>query len=72
MLNAGADNFDPATNRLGSLNGRATDFRPVEVQAVALALPIKLKPYQPDTVKTIVSQALFFDRKVCPRSKISA
>lgn len=30
------------------------------------------KPYQPDTVKAIVSQALFFDRKAYPRSKISA
>lgn len=30
------------------------------------------KPYQPDTVKAIVSQALFFDRKAYPRSKLSA
>ncbi len=30
------------------------------------------KPYQPDTVKAIVSQALFFDRRAYPRSKHSA
>ena len=30
------------------------------------------KPYQPDTVKAIVSQALFFDRRAYPRSKLSA
>jgi DNA-directed RNA polymerase specialized sigma24 family protein len=30
------------------------------------------KPYQPDTVKAIVSQALFFDRKAYPRNKLSA
>jgi DNA-directed RNA polymerase specialized sigma24 family protein len=30
------------------------------------------KPYQPDTVKAIVSQALFFDRRAQPRTKLSA
>jgi DNA-directed RNA polymerase specialized sigma24 family protein len=30
------------------------------------------KPYQPDTVKAIVSQALFFDRRAYPRNKLSA
>jgi hypothetical protein len=27
------------------------------------------KPYQPDTVKAIVSQALFFDRRAQPRDR---
>jgi len=30
------------------------------------------KPYQPDTVKAIVSQALFFDRRAHPRNRLSA
>jgi DNA-directed RNA polymerase specialized sigma24 family protein/CheY-like chemotaxis protein len=30
------------------------------------------KPYQPDTVKAIVSQALFFDRRAVPREQPSA
>jgi DNA-binding NtrC family response regulator len=31
-----------------------------------------VKPYQPDTVKAIVSQALFFDQRAKPRAKFSA
>jgi DNA-directed RNA polymerase specialized sigma24 family protein len=30
------------------------------------------KPYQPETVKAIISQALFFDRRAQPRTKLSA